>query len=77
MFPVFNQFLDDLGVNVLKLNTHFSELDPAQLWQLFISCQEMSSCDSHCKGQIFIFRYKMISYLMKAFRFPYLSTRLV
>lgn len=70
MFPVLNRFLGDFGVNVLKLNTHFSEPNPAQLWQLFISCQEMRSCESHCKGQIFIFRYKMISYLLKAFGFP-------
>lgn len=69
MFPVLNWFLDDLGVHVLKLNRHFSEYGPAQLWQLFVSCHEIRSCESHYEGQIFNFRYKMISYLVKAFRF--------
>lgn len=31
MFPVSNWFQGDLGVNELRLHTHFSGLDPAQL----------------------------------------------
>lgn len=73
MFPVLNWFLGDLGVNVLRLHTHFSGLDPAQ----FVSWQEMRPCESQYKGQILVFKYKMISYLLKVFGFPLLSARLV
>lgn len=77
MFPVLNWFFGDLGVNVLRLHTHFSGLDPAQLWQQFVSWQEMGPCESQYQGQIFIFKYKMISYSSEVFGFPLLSARLV
>lgn len=75
MFPVLNWFLGDLVVN--WGSTHiFQDLILPSCDNSF-SCEEMTPCEFQYEGQIFIFKYKMISYLLKVFGFPLVSARLV